>query len=464
MARKGKKKKRKTKNRLISSIKWLKMLKGKAKQGKVLFSEKDCWDEVVKMLCMILGDDSISNIRWWDDKKVKIQEAFMQLEDMKSKNELQESCWTEVVKLLRIILGDESISTATSRELKVMKVVEAIAQLEDPQFGLKMLKKMMTESINQNTKVKEAFQLIESVLNQSEILVPNQDYTDEINGLDQTAYMSKEEIQSLQEDLAQANAISDQKAQSMTEAKTFGKVSGLLSKVSESCCAKMHDILDPINSIQGHFVQIEDEQCTLHFHGSKMIDEGKLAEEVNFTLTYVGGRLETLKLKMQSDQKMIPPAHLNPESSNPMGALGDSFDIEEFQTDSPLESWLHNLISTTVIKGYEVYQRNADALNKIFQNHAHFADQFQLKDRVFQSNIMNALAEIYLKLESNLGKLELTEIDDILVKVKDMEVTGLELSWLRKTLENQAEIKRVEEGIQESYLKLAKLKKKQRLE
>ncbi|KAK8307436.1 hypothetical protein V6Z12_D03G195700 [Gossypium hirsutum] len=392
--------------------------------------KNDCWDEVVKMLCMILGDDSISNIRWWDDKKVKIQEAFMQLEDMKSKNELQESCWTEVVKLLRIILGDESISTATSWELKVMKVVEAIAQLEDPQFGLKMLKKMMTESINQNTKVKEAFQLIESDLNQSEILVPNQDYTDEINGLDQTAYVSKEEIQSLQEDLAQANAISDQKAQSMTEAKTFGKVSGLLSKVSESCCAKMHDILDPINSIQGHFVQIEDEQCTLHFHGSKMIDEGKLAEEVNFTLTFVGGRLEKLTLETQkSDQKMIPPAHLNPESSNPMGALGDSFDIEEFQTDSPLESWLHNLISTTVIKGYEVYQRNADALNKIFQNHAHFADQFQLKDRV-----------------------------------KDMEVTGLELSWLRKTLENQAEIKRVEEGIQESYLKLAKLKKKQRLE
>ncbi|MBA0735916.1 hypothetical protein Gogos_019717, partial [Gossypium gossypioides] len=180
------------------------------------------------MLCMILGDDSISNIRWWDDKKVKIQEAFMQLEDMKSKNELQESCWTEVVKLLRIILGDESISTATSWELKVMKVVEAIAQLEDPQFGLKMLKKMMKESINQNTKVKEAFRLIES-----------------------------------------ANAISDQKAQSMTEAKTFGKVSGLLSKVSESCCAKMHDILYPVNSIQGHFVQIEDEQFTLHFHGSK---------------------------------------------------------------------------------------------------------------------------------------------------------------------------------------------------
>ncbi|TYH23448.1 hypothetical protein ES288_A03G014700v1 [Gossypium darwinii] len=427
--------------------------------------KNDCWDVVVKMLIMILGDDSISNIRWWDEKKVKIQEAFMQLEDMISKNVLQESCWTEVVKLLRIILGDESISTATSWELKVMKVVEAIEQLKDPQFGLEMLKEMMKESISQNTKVKEAFQFIESVLNRSENSVPNQDYTDEINGLDQTVYMTKEELQSLKEELGQANAICDQKAKSMTEAKTFGKVSGMLSKASKSCCAKMYDIVDPANSIQGHFVQIEDEQYTLHFHGSEVIDADKQAEEVNFTLTYVGESLEKLTLEMQkSDQRMIPPAHLNPESSNPMGVLGNSLDTEDFLIVPPSESWLDYLISTAVVKGYEVYQRNADVLNKIFQNHAHFADQFQLKDRGFQSNIMNALAEICLKLESNLDKLELTEIDDILVKVKDMEVTGLELSWLRETLENQAEIKRLEEGVRDYNLKLAKLKKKQRLE
>ncbi|KAG4206392.1 hypothetical protein ERO13_A03G007050v2 [Gossypium hirsutum] len=186
--------------------------------------------------------------------------------------------------------------------------------------------------------------------------------------------------------------------------------------------------------------------------------------EVNFILTYVGESLEKLTLEMQkSDQRMIPPAHLNPESSNPMGVLGDSLDNEDFPIDLPSELLLDDLISTAVVEGYKVYQRNADVLNKIFQKHAHFSDQFQLKDRGFQSNIMNALAEIYLKLESGLDKLELTEIDDILVKVKDMEVTGLELSWLRETLENQAKIKRLEEDIQESSLQLDKLKKKQRL-
>ncbi|MFQ6625086.1 hypothetical protein Gotur_003244 [Gossypium turneri] len=142
-----------------------------------------------------------------------------------------------------------------------------------------------------------------------------------------------------------------------------------------------------------------------------------------------------------------------------MVALVDSLDFQEYPTDSFFDCPI-----AAVIKGYEVDQQNAEALNKIFQNNAHFADQFQLKDRGFQSNIMNALAEIYLKLESNLDKLELTEIDNILVRVKDMEVTGLELSWLRETLENQAKIKRLEEAIQKSNLELAKLKKKQRLE
>ncbi|TYH23453.1 hypothetical protein ES288_A03G014900v1 [Gossypium darwinii] len=427
--------------------------------------KNNCWKLVVQILCMILGDNTIPNIRSWEKKKEKLEEALKQLEHMMSKNALQEMqcCWTEVVKLLRIILGDESISTATSWELKVM-IVEATEQLKDPQFGLEMLKEMMKESIGQNTKVKEAFQLIESVLNRSEILVPNQDYTDEINGLDKTVYSTKEELQSLKEDLAQANAIRDQKVKSMTEAKTFGKVSGMLSKVSKSCFTKMYDIVDSTNSIQGHFVQIEDEQYTLHFHGSEMIDADKPAEEVNFTLTYVGESLEKLTLEMQkSDQRMIPPAHLNPESSNPMGVLGDSLDNEDFPIDLPSELLLDDLISTAVVEGYKVYQRNADVLNKIFQKHAHFSDQFQLKDRGFQSNIMNALAEIYLKLESGLDKLELTEIDDILVKVKDMEVTGLELSWLRETLENQAKIKRLEEDIQESSPQLDKLKKKQRL-
>ncbi|KAK8307388.1 hypothetical protein V6Z11_D03G191100 [Gossypium hirsutum] len=107
-------------------------------------------------------------------------------------------------------------------------------------------------------------------------------------------------------------------------------------------------------------------------------------------------------------------------------------------------------VTTATVNGYEIHQHNADALNKIFQNHAHFADQFQLNNREFQSNIMNAVAEIYQKLESNLNKLELTDINDMLVRVKDTEVPGLELSWLkdklaktRLTLEDQAEIKRL---------------------
>ncbi|KAH1115684.1 hypothetical protein J1N35_009062 [Gossypium stocksii] len=130
-----------------------------------------------------------------------------------------------------------------------MKVVEAIEQLKDPQFGLKRLQEMMKESISQNTKVKEAFQLLESVMKQSENSVPNQDYTDEIKGLNKKVYLTKDEPQSLIEDLAQAP--------SMTEAKTFGMVGKMLNEVSNSCGAKMSAILDPANPIQEH-LQIVD--------------------------------------------------------------------------------------------------------------------------------------------------------------------------------------------------------------
>ncbi|KAH1115689.1 hypothetical protein J1N35_009067 [Gossypium stocksii] len=142
--------------------------------------KNNCFELVVQILCMILDDNTIPNIQSWDKKKEKLEEALTQLEDIMMKNDLLE---TEVVKLLRIILGDESVSTTTSWALKVMKVVEAIEQLKDPQFGLKRLQEMMEESISQNTKIKEAFQLLTSVMKQSENSVPNQDYTDEIKGL-----------------------------------------------------------------------------------------------------------------------------------------------------------------------------------------------------------------------------------------------------------------------------------------
>ncbi|KAH1115685.1 hypothetical protein J1N35_009063 [Gossypium stocksii] len=66
--------------------------------------KNNCWELVVQILCMILDDNTISNIKSWDKKKEKLEEAFTQLKDIMMKHDLVESCWTEVVKLLRYVL------------------------------------------------------------------------------------------------------------------------------------------------------------------------------------------------------------------------------------------------------------------------------------------------------------------------------------------------------------------------
>ncbi|TYH75539.1 hypothetical protein ES332_D04G026000v1 [Gossypium tomentosum] len=53
-----------------------------------------------------------------------------------------------------------------------------------------------------------------------------------------------------------------------------------------------------------------------------MTDQEKLTEQLNPFLIHVEGKLVGLTLEMQkSDQKMVPPAHLNAKSSNHMDAL-----------------------------------------------------------------------------------------------------------------------------------------------
>ncbi|MBA0872428.1 hypothetical protein Goshw_013503 [Gossypium schwendimanii] len=113
-----------------------------------------------------------------------------------------------------------------------------------------------------------------------------------------------------------------------------------------------------------------------------------------------------------------------------------------------------------------------EALNNIFQNHPQFAENFQLKHPEFQNKFLNAIADIHQKLESDLSELGVTEIDDMLLRVRDAEFTGLELSWMKekltnsreKILEHETKIKMLEETIRQANLELERLRKGPRLE
>ncbi|MFQ6647429.1 hypothetical protein Gotur_021403 [Gossypium turneri] len=148
--------------------------------------------------------------------------------------------------------------------------------------------------------------------------------------------------------------------------------------------------------------------------------------------------------------------------------LGMGVDFEDFETWS---SWLNSL-AVTHGHGYQVHPQNFEALNNIFQNHLQFAENFQLKHPEFQNNFLNAVVDIHQKLESDLSELGVIEIDDMLLKVRDAEFIGLELSWMKekltnsreKILEHESKIKMLEETIRQANLELARLRKRPRLE
>ncbi|KAG4150729.1 hypothetical protein ERO13_D04G020650v2 [Gossypium hirsutum] len=129
-------------------------------------------------------------------------------------------------------------------------------------------------------------------------------------------------------------------------------------------------------------------------------------------------------------------------------------------------------IAVTHGHGYQVHPQSFGALNNIFQNHPQFAKNFQLKHPEFQNNFLKVVDDIHQKLESDLSELGVTEIDDMLLKVRDEEFTDLELLWMKEKLTNSREkilkhetkIKMLEETIRQANLKLARLRKKPRLE
>ena len=119
---------------------------------------------------------------------------------------------------------------------------------------------------------------------------------------------------------------------------------------------------------------------------------------------------------------------------------------------------------TFIVQRYKVFKRNADVLDEIFK------ERLKIARPNLRSPFMNSLAEVYQKIIEDIKSMELM--------VQDMEHNGLQLTWLnemlkevREKLEQEQEKRKLEEEIailygkkKEAEQRLAKLKKKQRLE
>ncbi|KAK8672973.1 hypothetical protein V6N13_111329 [Hibiscus sabdariffa] len=88
------------------------------------------------------------------------------------------------------------------------------------------------------------------------------------------------------------------------------------------------------------------------------------------------------------------------------------------------------------VRSYEVDEGNVGVLSRIFQENPYIDREFKLKYPYFQNVLMNEIAGCYRSLENNP---EVEEVVGMYEMVKDMELTGLELTWLKDRVSTVSE-------------------------
>ncbi|XP_016719781.2 uncharacterized protein [Gossypium hirsutum] len=193
---------------------------------------------------------------------------FIELESGKDKRSRKriKDCNELVGELMRMLLDDDDRYRAARKwEDKKEIVVEGMNRLHDPQLLLQRLRNLMQPRIVYNASsslsIENAFQELDSFLNQSTNPVRNIECADEI-------CKDLPHLISLVVKALQGEAIVDQTEELISEAKVFSIVAKIVNKVLASFLVMLQDIKNqklknPV-SIQD-LVQMEDEHLIFHF-------------------------------------------------------------------------------------------------------------------------------------------------------------------------------------------------------
>ncbi|XVF13419.1 hypothetical protein REPUB_Repub08aG0206100 [Reevesia pubescens] len=467
-----------------------------------------CKQLVGMLLYMIVGDDSYLNQRNWERRIDLVKKAIEQLKDPEL-----------VLKQLKLLMQPIILEQENSG----LDVRKAESALEEIQSFLLQSKNIVLppDSIPLNNGVlkieAEALQVKEESQSFGECLK-------------QMLATLEQKHQSMSK--AKVYVIVGKMLQNL--ANSCSKVAA--DEILNQDCANQ---VQECHGVSPATIGIEGEQLRLDFPQTpnfipideEMIVREKQVKEVTLIIGLVAGRLAELKLGMKkTNQEMGDNFEL--DSTN--GGLSDGPFLAKMWDLPVLEDWdysLHmdntifgnvvvedsigcelifqcpscNVVKATsnldecgtsntlanevnvklsppdeirIVKSYKVFYRNADALNEIFQQHPDIDEKFRVAHPDSQSFYMNLLAEVYQKIMI-INKQEMLELNDITsmeLMVQDMELIGLQLTWLKKMLEevherseNQAERKRLLEVIssrraeaEEAEQKLARLEKKPR--
>ncbi|KAL4376436.1 hypothetical protein GQ457_02G017010 [Hibiscus cannabinus] len=114
----------------------------------------------------------------------------------------------------------------------------------------------------------------------------------------------------------------------------------------------------------------------------------------------------------------------------------------------------------SMVRSYEVDEGNVGVLSRIFQENPNMDREFKLKYPYFQNVLMNEIAGSYCSLENNPEILGVKVVVGMYQMVKDMELTGLELTWLKDRVStvNETLKKRYQEMVDKANRDIALLK------
>ncbi|KAK8680947.1 hypothetical protein V6N13_109882 [Hibiscus sabdariffa] len=404
----------------------------------------------------------------------------------------------------------ELVAELKTWDKRIELVTEVMEKLKDPQFVLERLVLLLQPIIGELMssghdvgQAESALQELRSFLMQANEIHnsnsnsnPNPNPNPNPNQLTQIeawALRTKEESHSITEELNQIIAF----LESSQNVSVYLLVAHMLEKVVRSCSnmAALGILSQDVhNQVQGYHgdgtvtYSRNVGQLTLIFPPPPVHEQEILAleiflvkviKEMTLTIRSVAGRLAELKLanpefiRTTEAESMLPNPEMvrttEAESKPPSPGILDNLPQEDFDFLADI------LGDTCIIQNYKVSKCNADALQEIFNKHPTVDENFRISHPDFKNCFMNSLAGLYKKIKSGEeDKLKLEDITNMESKVRDMELTGLHLPWLRKMLTDvreeknltelltskRGEAQKAEQEAQEVEKLLAKLKKR----
>ncbi|KAK6259435.1 hypothetical protein SCA6_013909, partial [Theobroma cacao] len=122
---------------------------------------------------------------------------------------------------------------------------------------------------------------------------------------------------------------------------------------------------------------------------------------------------------------------------------------------------LSPLRETATVEGFRVLRKNSPMIQEIFNNYPNIASGLRFRHQASGNCLMNILAQVYQMATIDVEKCNLEEIEQMEDAIKDLELAGLNISWLKNLVAECREEVEEKEKIKNMEAEVKNLKERQ---